>query len=133
MTKSILCAIDFSESSLHALQWAAELSSQFKCHLTVLYPYRLLQTSKGDVVGVKQKNLELANKKFEALKNEFLNGKVNSYNFTAEVGFLSDRIEDHIEKNSIMLMVLGKNMDSSSQDNLQDLINTISVPVLIVP
>lgn len=133
MTKSILCAIDFSESSLHALQWAAELSSQFKCHLTVLYPYRLLQTSKGDVVGIKQKNLELANQKFEALKNEFLTGKVSSYDFTPEVGFLSDRIENHIEKNSIMLMVLGKNMHSASQDNLQDLINSIQVPVLIVP
>jgi nucleotide-binding universal stress UspA family protein len=133
MTKSILCAIDFSESSLHALQWAAELSSQFKCHLTVLYPYRLLQTSKGDVVGLKQKNLDMATQKFEVLKKEFLHGKVNSYNFSAEVGFLSDRIEDHIEKNSIMMMILGKNMNSASQDNLQDLINNISVPVLIVP
>jgi nucleotide-binding universal stress UspA family protein len=133
MSKSILCAIDFSESSLNALKWAAELSAKFNSHLTVLYPYRLLQTSKEDVVELKKKNVELATRKFEALENDYLNGKVTSFEFTPEVGFLTDRIEDHLRKNSILMMVIGKNMNSSSQENLDDLLNSVKVPVVVIP
>jgi nucleotide-binding universal stress UspA family protein len=133
MGKSILCAIDFSESSLNALRWAAELSSRFDCHLTVLYPYRLLQTTKGELVEIRNKSVESASKKFEALKSDYLNGKVTSVDFTAEVGFLSDRIEDHLRKNSILMMVIGKNMNSTNQENLQDLVSQVNVPVMVIP
>jgi len=133
MPKSILCAIDFSESSLNALKWAAELSAKFNTHLTVLYPYRLLQATKEDVIDVKKKNEELAARKFAALENDYLNGKVVSFDFTAEVGFLADRIEDHLRKNSILMMVIGKNMNSSSTENLDDLISHVKVPVVVIP
>jgi nucleotide-binding universal stress UspA family protein len=133
MPKSILCAIDFSESSLNALKWAAELSARFNSHLTVLYPYRLLQATKEDVVELKKKNVELATRKFEALENDYLNGKVMSFEFSPEVGFLTDRIEDHLRKNSILLMVIGKNMNSTNQENLDDLINHVKVPVVVIP
>jgi nucleotide-binding universal stress UspA family protein len=133
MSKSILCAIDFSESSLNALKWAAEFSAKFNSHLTVLYPYRLLQTSKEDVVELKRKNVELATRKFEALENDYLNGKVTSFEFSPEVGFLSDRIEDHLRKNHILMMVIGKNMNSASQENLDDLLHQVKVPVVVIP
>ena len=133
MSKSILCAIDFSESSLNALKWAAEFSSRFNSHLTVLYPYRLLQTNKEDVVELKKNNVELATRKFESLENEYLNGKVTSIEFSPEVGFLTDRIEDHLRKNSILMMVIGKNMNSASQENLDDLINHVKIPVVVIP
>lgn len=133
MSKSILCAIDFSESSLNALKWAAEFSAKFNSHLTVLYPYRLLQISKEDVMELKKKNVELATRKFEALENDYLNGKVTSFEFSAEVGFLTDRIEDHLRKNHILMMVIGKNMNSTSQENLDDLINNVKVPVVVIP
>jgi nucleotide-binding universal stress UspA family protein len=133
MPKSILCAIDFSESSLNALKWAADLSSKFNSHLTVLYPYRLLQTSKEDVLELKKKNIELATRKFASLENDYLNGKVMSFEFSPEVGFLTDRIEDHLRKNHILMMVIGKNMNSSSQENLDELINHVGVPVVVIP
>lgn len=133
MPKSILCAIDFSESSLNALKWAADLSGKFNSHLTVLYPYRLLQTNKEDVLELKKKNVELATRKFESLENDFLNGKVTSFEFSPEVGFLTDRIEDHLRKNHILMMVIGKNMNSSSQENLDELINHVGVPVVVIP
>ena len=133
MAKSILCAIDFSESSLHALKLAADLAARFNCHLTVLYPYRLIQANKEDIMQIKKKNEELAIRKFEALENDYLNGKVSSFDFTAEVGFLVDRIEEHLRKSPILMMVIGKNMNSSSQENLDDLINQVKVPVVVVP
>jgi nucleotide-binding universal stress UspA family protein len=133
MPKSILCAIDFSESSLNALKWAADLSAKFNTHLTVLYPYRLLQTGKEDVVEIKKKNVELATRKFEVLEGDYLNGKVKSFEFSPEVGFLSDRIEDHLRKNSVLMMVIGKNMNSANQENLDDLLNRVKVPVVVIP
>ena len=117
MSKSILCAIDFSESSLHALKCAADLSARYNSHLTVLYPYRLLSTNKDDVVEIKKKNEDLAIRKFESLENDYLNGKVTSFDFTAEVGFLTVRVEDHLRKNPVQFLVLGRNMNSSSQEN----------------
>ena len=133
MAKTILCPIDFSESSIHALKWAAELSAQYNCHLTVLYPYRLLQAGKEDVLQVKKKNEDSALQKFELLEKEYLNGKTVSFDFIPEVGFLSDRIEDHLRKNSVLLMVIGKNMNSASQENLGDLITNVKVPIVVVP
>ena len=55
IAKSILCAIDFSESSLNALKYAADLSARYNSHLTVLYPYRLLPAGKEDVMERKTK------------------------------------------------------------------------------
>jgi nucleotide-binding universal stress UspA family protein len=133
MAKSILCAIDFSESSLHALKWAAELSSVFNCHLTVLYPYRLLQTTKGDEIDIKQKKTDQALAKFDELKRDYLSGKVSSYDFTPEIGFLSDRIDDHLRRNSIMMMVIGRSMNASNHETLQDLVSHVNVPVVVVP
>ena len=133
MAKSILCAIDFSESSLHALKWAAELSAKFNAHLTVLYPYRLLQTTKEEVMELKNKNMELAVCKFSALENDYLNGKVTSFDFTAEVGFVADRVEEHLRKNSVLMLVIGKNMNAYSQENLEEMIDQMKVPVVVVP
>jgi nucleotide-binding universal stress UspA family protein len=133
MAKTILCPIDFSESSLHALKWAVELSARYSCHLTVLYPYRLLQAPKEDVLQLKKKNEESAIQKFESLEKDYINGKAISFDFTPEVGFLADRIDDHLRRNSILMMVIGKNMSSASQENLGDLITNVKVPVVVVP
>jgi len=133
MAKSILCPIDFSESSLHALRCAVDLSSRYNCHLAVLYPFRLIQTSKDEVLEAKKKNEEQAVVKFESLKSDYLNGKTLSFSFSPEVGFLSDRIEDHLRKNSILFMVIGKNMNASNQENLDDVLKHAHVPVVFVP
>lgn len=133
MTNTILCAIDFSESSLDALKWAADLASNFKCHLTVLYPYRLVQTSKEDVMEMKQKNMTLASEKFDVLKNDYLNEKVISFDFSAEVGFLADRIDDYLRKKSILMVVISKKMGSFGEERLDDLIAQVKVPLMIIP
>ena len=133
MAKSILCPIDFSESSLEALKWATELSSMLNCHLSVLYPYRLLQTSKNDVTDLKKKNEEQAAKKFAAVEKSHLKGKDISFDFSAEVGFLDDRVEYHLKKNHILMMVISKSMNNRNKENPEDFIDQSDVPVLVVP
>jgi len=109
------------------------MSSRFNCHLTILYPYRLLHASKEDVIQIKKKSEELAVRKFETIENDYLNGKVISFDFTAEVGFLADRIEEHLRKDSILMMVIGKNMNSANQENMDDVIRHVKVPVVVIP
>ncbi len=133
MAKPILCAIDFSESSRNAFKWAAELSSLYNCHLTILYPYRLLPEKKEDVTSLKIKNEAIAASMFEVLEHDYLSGKNISFEFRPEVGFVADRIEDHVRKNSIALLVIGKNMKAYVQENLADMIDQIKVPVVVVP
>jgi Universal stress protein family len=133
MAKSILCAIDFSESSRNALKWAADLSSLYHYHLTILYPYRLFQEKKEDVTLLKIRNEELASKKFDIVQQECLSGKNISFDFRAEVGFVADRIEDHLRRNSIVMLVISKNMNAYIQENLAEMIDQIEVPVLVLP
>ena len=133
MNKSILCPIDFSESSENVLKWAAELSSRLNYHLTVLYPYRLLQAANGDAVFLKKQNEEHASKKFATLEKNYLKGKNISFDFSPEVGFVNDRIDYHLKKEAIVLMVVSKGMNFKNNESAEDLINHANVPVLVVP
>ena len=133
MANTILCTIDFSESSTQALKWAAELAIRYTCHLTVLFPYRLTQIPKADAKEMKENIMASASEKFAVLKNDFLIGKVASFDFTAEVGFLADRIDDHQRKNSILMVVISKKMSLLGEERLDDLIAKIKVPMMIIP
>jgi nucleotide-binding universal stress UspA family protein len=133
MTKSILCPIDLSESSENALKWAAELSSRLNYHLTILYPYRLLQAVDGDAVFLKKKNEEHASKKFADLEKNYLKEKNISFDFIPEVGFVNDRVDYHLKKEAIVLMVISKSMNFKNSESADDFINRSNVPVLVVP
>jgi nucleotide-binding universal stress UspA family protein len=132
MTKSILCPIDFSKSSEAALKWAAELSAILNYHLTILYPYRLLQSANGDAVHVKKKNEEQASKQFADLEKKILKGKNISFDFSPEVGFMNDRVDYHLKKEAIVIMVISKSMNLNNE-NTEDFIGHANVPVLVVP
>ena len=130
---SILCPIDFSESSESALKWAAELSSRLNYHLTIVYPYRLLQVANGEAIFLKKQNEENASKKFAALEKNYLRGKNISYDFSPEVGFVNDRVDYHLKKEAIVLMVISKNMNLKNSESTEEFINHTNVPVLVVP
>ena len=40
--KTILCAIDFSESSIQALKWTMQMAQLAQAQVTVLFCYRLI-------------------------------------------------------------------------------------------
>lgn len=132
MNKTILCPIDFSESSAVALKWAAELSSRLNYHLTILYPYRLIQLPNDDAIQIKKKNEEHASKKFADLEKHYLEGKNISFEFSPEVGFVNDRVDYHLKKEAIAMLVISRQMNLQNND-AEDLIGSSNVPVLIVP
>ena len=133
VANSILCTIDLSESSKPAIRWAVTMAHQLKLHLTILYTYRLLQYRNGEVLQLKRTMEDEANKQFLILEKELLVGRGISYNFKTEVGFVTDRIEDHAKKNSLSFLVMNKNANESGKETIDDLMEHIHVPVLLVP
>lgn len=132
--KTILCAIDFSESSIHALRWAAEMAVLLEAHLTIVYPYRLIRAENGgEVVRMKRALEEEALRKFEPLRQDILAGVTISYDFLPEVGFISDRVRDHAQKKTLRFLVMGKMAGDGNKEILSDVVNEMKVPVVIVP
>ena len=133
MTKGILCSIDFSESSKDALRWAVSLAKLLKTNLTVLYTYRLLNSSNGEEVQLKKRIEEDAVKSFAALEKEILKGEGIRYSFKVEVGFVSNRVKDYNRKQGISFLVMGNKMNSFSKESFDELADNIGVPLVIVP
>ena len=133
MTKTILCIIDMSGSSKETIRWAIIMSQQLNAHLTILYTYRLIPSQTGEMVQLKKKIEERALQKFKTLENELLLKKGISYEFRVEVGFVSDRIDDHAKKNQLNFLVLDKNINTNSKETLDNSLEHIQVPMLLIP
>lgn len=109
------------------------MARHMRAHLSVLHTYRLIQPRSGEIVEQK-KSIELeARKKFELLEKEYLIGQGISYDFKIEVGFVSDRIEDRAKKNSLDFVIMDKTMKANNNETLEELIQHIHVPMLLVP
>jgi len=132
MTNGVLCMIDFTDSSKEALKWAVGISKKLKCHLTILFVYRLFKQH-GEAVAVRKQTEEAAFKNFAALEKEVLKGKGISYDFNIEVGFIDDRIEDTIKKNQIGFLVMDKGMTLRNKESFDDLYKELMIPLVIVP
>src|SRR6187549_247490 len=95
MNNSILCTIDFSDSSKDVLKYAVALSKQLKNNLTVLFTYRLMNFHNGEAFDVRKKIEENAKHSFSILEKEVLADSGVSYDFKIEVGFVSNRVREY--------------------------------------
>ncbi len=134
MTLSVLCVIDFSESSKKALQWAVENARSNQSHLTVLYPYRLTQARHGEnILAFRRKIEDEANQNFKILEKDLLLNKQISYDFKTEVGFIADRVEEHSKNHPINFLVVNNNVRMNNKESFDDLMENMQVPVVIIP
>lgn len=138
MKQSILCAIDFSESSIQALGWAIQEAIRVNAQLVVLYSYRLIYAGNiSDIYAFKEKTEEEARKKFQQIELQLKGDKILSTSFITEIGFFSDNIENYVRKNSVSMIVLGKTMADTIYEHkglpLQDFMATVLLPLSIVP
>jgi sugar phosphate isomerase/epimerase len=131
MTNGIVCTTDFSESSLGALKWSIEASKRLGSPLTILHTYRLNQNS--DAISLKRKLNEEAIKNFDEIEREYLAGSGIKYNFKTEIGFVDDRVEEHLKSNKISFLVMGKGMSLHNKESFDDLLNQLKIPLVIIP
>lgn len=81
-----------------------------------------------------KKNIDLdAAKNFEKIATSLLKNEAMSYEFRTEVGFIQDRVQEYARKNNILFMVMGKKLVTSYNENLNEFMDQIEVPLVIVP
>ena len=136
--KTILCAIDFSESSLQALKWTLKLAQLTHAQITVLFCYRLIASGDDKETLDLKRNMENeALKKFNEIEKRVIKDQTISYKFVTEVGFFSYRIEMFIRKSPVALLVLGnsiiQNFNEYKNLSFDQFIRTSKIPVVIVP
>jgi len=56
-----------------------------------------------------------------------------SYDFITEIGFINNRAEDHIKKNSISFLVIDKGVTLRNKESFDDLAGKLQIPYVIVP
>jgi|SRR5688572_14187712 len=133
MADSILCVIDFSESSRKALQWAVANAITHKSHITILHPYRLTRGQYGENPIDLRKKIEAAAKKsFDILEEDLLRNKSISYDFRSEVGFIADRVENHTKNHPVSCMVVDKNIRADNKESFDDLVESAKIPLVII-
>lgn len=133
MSKGILCTVDFSDSSEDTVKWAVSLAKELNCSLTILYTYRLTKKNDEDVVAYKKKMEQQAIEKFKRWESLFLKSSGVRYTLKVEIGFMTDRVEDHTRKNAVSFLVMDKRMSSDNRETFNDLVEHMNVPVVIVP
>lgn len=128
--------IDLSDSSTKVLQWAAEDALDHKAELMVLYPYRLKAQKEGDEKSAFKKRLEQeAYESFAKLKTSLSILDHVPYTFSPEVGFETDRLEAHMHKQPIRLMVLSSAIAKAGElhNEWNEFMSRMTVPVVLIP
>jgi hypothetical protein len=134
LAPSILFLTDFSETSREALVWAETIASDRLANLKVIYPYRLTQLNGRDDVSQLKKKIEVeAQSKFAKLVEGVSKRPASQYDFRAEVGFMNDRVYSYTRRNEVMLVVISTRMANTNREALNEMIDHLQVPLLIVP
>ena len=136
--KTILCAFDFSESSLQALRWTMVMAEMYKAQVTFLYCYRLISANDdGELLNIKRDMESSAASKFHEIEKKIKMPATVPYQFISEVGFFSSRIEQFIRKTPVELVVIGNsvvdNFNEFRDQSFDQFLSTIKVPIVIAP
>lgn len=136
--KRILSVVDFNEGTEKVLEIAANIANASKAKLIVLYPYRLIDKGyQGDVSTLKAKLESEAKEKFQKLNKSLPFLEKSSCEFYAEVGFITNRVSAYLSKSNIDMVIIGEQQANSENhkngSNLQNLISTSRVPIVMVP
>lgn len=128
--------IDFSSSTPKVLQWAAEDALKHHAELLVVYPYRLKAQKESDQKTVLKKHLEQeAYDNFAELKASLPILDQVPHSFSPEVGFETDRLEAHMQKHPLYLMVFSSAIAKAGELHTEwnEFMSRMTVPVVLIP
>jgi hypothetical protein len=115
------------------VEWSIALSKKLNAHLTVIFNYRLNGERKEDAVQDKRNREVKAVHDFAEIEKELLKNAGIHYDLRSEIGFVYDRIEEHARKRNILLAVVQKKMAFDKKDFMEELVEKIQVPLVIIP
>lgn len=127
----ILFVTDVNDYAGDAIKMAVRAAEANDVPLTVLYPYRLTGVS-GNLASKSVIDVE-ATETLRKLAAPFLSDSKVDCEFRAEVGFMKDRVYAFSRKNQLGLLILSKSTAERHREGLNDLLDILDVPVLIVP
>jgi nucleotide-binding universal stress UspA family protein len=134
LSPTVLVLTDFSEASTEALRWAGHLAANHQANLKVVYPYRLTHLTANDNLFQAKKNIESeAHANFSKIAKGVFKDGPRSYEFKAEVGFINDRVYSYTRKSEILVVVISKRMANTNREALNELLDHLRTPLLIVP
>ena len=140
----IVCPVDFSPTSLNAIEFASAIGEKFHSQITLLHVFteRDFNNIVGDeAVGKSFKTLmTMAKNKLNGLAdeiNEAYEGKLTC-NARLELGELVDQLEDLHAEEDFDLIVMGTTGVSRVKgvffgSNTEDVLENIKIPILCVP
>lgn len=136
--RPILCVVDLSEKSSQVLEVAARMAHAYRSHLTVLFPYRLIDRGYNvDVAKLKVKLEQEAREKFLEIKSHVPLLDQVQHEFQPEIGFPADRINSFVKRNKVDSVVISQRqaalMNEVNHSVLQSLITNSRLPFTIVP
>jgi nucleotide-binding universal stress UspA family protein len=136
--RPILSVIDLTQTTTQVLEVAARMAYAYKSHLTILFPYRLIDKGySGEISKLKLKLEQEARDKFLSIKAQVPLLDQISYDLQTEIGFPADRINAFLRKNKVDAIVIGQRQANSINETgnlaLQNLIKTSKLPFTIVP
>src|SRR5687767_10458245 len=107
--RPILCVIDLSETAIKVLEVAARMAYAHKTHLTILFPYRLINNGfRDDVSKLKAKLEQDAREKFEAIEKKVETLKLIAFDFHPEIGFPADRISAYLRRVKVDMVIISQ-------------------------
>ncbi|MBY0433188.1 MAG: universal stress protein, partial [Cyclobacteriaceae bacterium] len=136
--KTVLCAIDFSESSLKAIKWALTLAKLNQEQVAILFCYRLIaEVGEGESLKVKRDIETKAFEQFQEIEKKLVGVSSVPYQFLTEIGFFSSRIEMFIRRSPVSALVLGNSVVSNFNEyknlSLDQFLQKTKIPIVIVP
>jgi hypothetical protein len=87
----------------------------------------------GEAVAAKKKIDEEGRQTFKSLEEELLENKGMSYDFKMEVGFIDDRVAQHIKNHKTSFVVMSKNMSIRNKESFNEILEHLQTPLVIVP
>lgn len=142
----ILCPVDFSSTSLNAIEFAVEIGKKFHSHITLLHVFTEKDFNKA--IGNESKGksfkelLALANSKLKALTdsiNEQAKPEgIDFCDYYIEMGDLVDKIQETANAENYRLIVMGTTGVSKTNgvffgSNTEDVIDEVKKPILCIP
>lgn len=142
----ILCPVDFSDTSLNAIEYAAEIGKKFRSSLTLVHIFT--EDDFNKIVGEESISrsfnelLEMANEKLKLLAErvceDYISQGIVGCDYHVGLGDFSDRLLEMMEEDQYDLLVVGTTGISQVSgvffgSNTEELIERSRIPLLCVP